>query len=253
MIEGLGQLLKSVMPLALGAAISPTLLILQLVTLTSGRARLARSWLVAAGSAVALTIWGTVGWLLLNRLPTPKTGTDPTEAAVDLTLALVLIALGVRAITHQDSGPPVAAALNPAAPEPVAPDSGATDSGATHSDAADSDTAAEPSADLARSFGLGAAVMAANLTSLVLFLPAIRQIVRADSAVPTKALVTVILFLMTLLTVILPPLAVSLGGSAGQRALNKVGSFVDGHRAAISATVCCVFALYLAWSGLTRI
>ena len=98
----LPELLAKVLPLAFGAAISPVILLLQMVTLTTGTARLRRAWLVAAGAAAGAGGAGALaGWLLVNRLPTPRRGPDPTAAAVDLTLALVLVALGLRSLAHR--------------------------------------------------------------------------------------------------------------------------------------------------------
>ncbi len=120
MSTSLAELLRSVLPLALGAAVSPVILLLQMVTLTTGTSRLARAWLVAAGAALALAGWGLAGWLLVNRLPTPRVGPDATAAAVDLTLALVLVALGIRAVVgrHDPAPAPAAAAADDAASAP---------------------------------------------------------------------------------------------------------------------------------------
>ncbi len=154
MTSSLPELLARVLPLALGAAVSPVIVLLQMVTLTSGTARLRRAWLVAAGAAVALIGWAVAGWLLVNHLPTPRRGPDPTAGAVDLTLALVLVALGLRSLAHRHDPAPV-----------PAPSTAADSAHAGH---------------LAAAFGLGLVAMASNVTTIVLFLPAVRDIARAD-------------------------------------------------------------------------
>ena len=62
----MGNLVVAVLPLALGAAVSPTLLALQLLVLSGGGHRLARAWALAAGSALVL-----FGVILIGRTPVP--------------------------------------------------------------------------------------------------------------------------------------------------------------------------------------
>ena len=215
------------LPLALGAAVSPVILLLQMVTLTTGTSRLARAWLVAAGAALALAGWGLAGWLLVNRLPTPRVGPDATAAAVDLTLALVLVALGIRAVVgRHDPAPAPAAAADDAASAPPR---------------------------LLTAFGLGVAAMASNVTTIVLFLPAVRDIARAEVATLDTVVALVVLFAVTLAPALLPVLAVSLGGAAGRRVLDRVGEFARVHHAAIAAVVSFAFAVYLGLKGLQRL
>lgn len=226
MSTSLGELLAKVLPLALGAAVSPAILLLQMVTLTTGAARLARAWMVAAGAATALAGWGLAGWVLVNRLPTPRTGPDATAAAVDLALALVLVALGFRALGQRHDPAP--------APSPPADGS----AGARR---------------LLTSYALGVAAMASNVTTVVLFLPAVRDIARADLAGADTAVAITVLMVVTLLPALVPVVAVSLGGAAGRRLLDRVGAFTSMHHAAIAAVVSFGFALYLGLTGLQRL
>jgi hypothetical protein len=226
MSTSLAELLRSVLPLALGAAVSPVILLLQMVTLTTGTSRLARAWLVAAGAALALAGWGLAGWLLVNRLPTPRVGPDATAAAVDLTLALVLVALGIRAVVGRHDPAPAPAAADDAASAPPR---------------------------LLTAFGLGVAAMASNVTTIVLFLPAVRDIARARVATLDTVVALVVLFAVTLAPALLPVLAVSLGGAAGRRVLDRVGEFARVHHAAIAAVVSFAFAVYLGLKGLQRL
>lgn len=226
MTSGLAELLTQVVPLALGAAVSPVILLLQMVTLTSGSARVARAWLVAAGAATALAGWALAGWLLVNRLPTPRSGPDATAAAVDLVLALVLVALGFRSLSQRSEPPPT-----------------------PH------ERPAEPSAGrgMAAAFGVGLAAMASNVTTIVLFLPAMRDVARAGLPAGQSAVALTVLFIITLLPALLPVVAFSLGGSAGRRALDRISAFASTHHATIAAVVSFGFALYLGWKGLRRL
>jgi hypothetical protein len=62
-----------------------------------------------------------------------------------------------------------------------------------------------------------------------------------------------VLFVITLLPALLPVVAVSLGGAAGRRALDRISSFASTHHATIAAVVSFGFALYLGWTGLRRL
>jgi hypothetical protein len=224
MSSSVPEVLSQVLPLALGAAVSPVILLLQMVTLTSGRARLARGWAVAAGAAVALAAWGLAGWVLINRLPTPRSGPDPTAAAVDLALALVLVALGLRSLTQRHDPPP--------APRP---------------------SSSDDTPHLATGFALGLVAMATNVTTVVLFLPAVRDVARADLGAAQSALVLGVVMVVVLSPAWVPVLAVTLGGAAGRRLLDRVGEFTSAHHATIAAVVSFGFAAYLGWNGLRRL
>ena len=224
MSSSVPEVLAQVLPLALGAAVSPVILLVQMATLTSGTARLARAWAVAGGTAVALTGWGLAGWVLVNRLPTPRTGPDATAAAVDLALAFVLVALGLRSLSQRHD-PPHA---------PAPQDS----TGGAH---------------VAASFALGLVAMATNVTTVVLFLPAVRDVARAQLPVGGSAVVLAVLLLIVTVPAWLPVLAVTLGGAAGRRLLDRVGAFATIHHATIAAVVSFGFALYLGWNGLRRL
>jgi hypothetical protein len=223
MSSGVSEVLTQILPLALGAAISPVILLVQMATLTSGSARVARAWAVAAGTAVALSGWAVAGWVLVNRLPTPRTGPDATAAAVDLALALVLVALGLRSWTQRHEPPP--------APR----------------------STPEHSARLAAAFAVGLVAMAANVTTVVLFIPAVRDVARADLPASGSVAALAVLLLIVTVPAWLPVLAVSLGGAAGRRLLDRIGQFTSSHHATIAAVVSFGFALYLGWTGLRRL
>src|ERR1700733_7744995 len=67
-VTRMGALLASVLPLALGAAISPTLLALQLLVLAGPTRRLARAWSLTAGSAVVLALYAVAGAPVLRQI-----------------------------------------------------------------------------------------------------------------------------------------------------------------------------------------
>jgi hypothetical protein len=102
----MSNLVAGVLPLALGAAVSPTVLAVNLVILGSpvkGRSR--GAWFALGGFAViaALTVVAFAG-LLPSAASTG--GPDTTAAVLDLGCALLLVALGVRALVRTPSDKP---------------------------------------------------------------------------------------------------------------------------------------------------
>jgi threonine/homoserine/homoserine lactone efflux protein len=145
-----GSLLAIVLPLALGAAVTPTIIGVQLVTL-SGRVRpLARSWALAAGCGVVLAAVSALAFLVAgisNTLDDPS----PAGGVVKLVAAVLLAALGIRAVRRRGTARPAATGEGDEEPR------------------------------LRRSFALGAALMATNFSSLVLYFPAMHAIGISDA------------------------------------------------------------------------
>ncbi|PZV04099.1 MAG: hypothetical protein DCF23_07355 [Cyanobium sp.] len=220
----LTSLALKVLPLALGAAVSPLVLVGQMVTLSQGGAGLRPGWSYAAGTAVVVALWLALGLAVGAALPPHPSGPDPVSAGLHLMLALVLVAIGAR-ILSRSAAP---AEANTAPPPPV--------SAGGHT--------------LRHAFLLGLGAMAANLTSLVLVLPASEMLSRSSLPGGAKALLVLAVALITLLPSLVPPLALALAGASGRRALERFSAWSEAHQRQITASLCFGFALLLAWSGL---
>ncbi len=216
----MGSLLANVLPLAAGAAISPTLLTLQLLTLSSPVAPLKRSWAVAAGAGAVL-----LGYSLLGSLAafgTEERSSSPSEVAaiLKLVIAVALLGLGIRNLR-----------ATPAKKQ--AP--------------------AEDRPKLGRSFTLGAVMMATNITTLALYFPAMHDIGISDVDDAGRAAAFLFLFAITMAVAIGPPLAVSLLGERGRRAVESFSGFLDRHHRGVAAGVPLVFAAVLAAEALPEL
>ncbi len=210
------------LPLALGAAVSPLLLVGQLRTLTTPGSGVKQSWAYAAGNALVVVGWALVGLGSGGSLPDrPAAGPDPVSAGLHLLLAALLLAIGVRSL-HRDGG------------------TGSTAPGPT-------------GASLARSFALGAALMAGNLTSLVLYLPALQDLARSGLATGPLAAMVLLVSLITLAPSLLPPVVLLLTGAWGLARLGQLCRWTLAHQGQINAGLCFVFAAYLGRSGVARL
>jgi hypothetical protein len=212
----MGSLLGLVLPLAAGAAVSPTLLAVQLVTLSRRTRPLARSWAVALGAATVLAGFA-VAALLLARSTGGSTSPSEAGAIVKLAAAGLLAALGTRTLLR---GP------RAAKPERVGPH------------------------PLRQAVLLGAVLMLTNFSTIALFFPAIHAIGISTVTVTDKALAFALLYVITLLPVLVPPLAVTLLGQRATPALQALNRFFVRHHRGIDAGICFAFAALLAIAGL---
>jgi hypothetical protein len=77
----MSSLLREVIPLALGAAISPVIFLLQLNTLTGARP-IARGAALTAGAAIVLIVVSTIGVLVGDTgFPPPTPSRPPSTSA----------------------------------------------------------------------------------------------------------------------------------------------------------------------------
>jgi threonine/homoserine/homoserine lactone efflux protein len=217
-----GSLLAIVVPLALGAAFTPTIIGVQLVTLSGAVRSLARAWALAGGctvvllgvSALALAVAG-----ISNALDDPS----PAGGVVKLAAALLLASLGVRSLRRR------------AGAEPAAP----------------ADTPEQP--HLSRSFAIGAGLMATNFSSLVLYFPAMHAIGISDAGTGAQVVAFGLAFAIALLPAWGPPVLVEALGDRARRPLDRLSRFFTDHRRAIAATLCFGFAALLLVVGVNEL
>jgi Sap-like sulfolipid-1-addressing protein len=219
----MGALLASVLPLAAGAAISPTLLALQLLVLAGPTHRLARAWALAAGAAAVLALYAVLGVTLLRQIHTRSAPHHSLrDALIELVGAGLLVALALRTRLRR----PTAAEAH-----------GSRASGRLDN------------ASLPWFVGAGGLGMLTNFSTLVLFLPALHQIERAQVGTAGRAVAFALLYVITLLPVLLPVGAATVMGRRAEPALDRIHVVISRHSRQIAVTIELVFAAYLAWKG----
>jgi len=213
----MGELLSKVIPLSLGAAISPTVLALELLILSGKRAK-ARASMFLLGILLVFSAITAFGLLLSHT-----TSTSPAQVSITKTVdvvagsLLLLLALGtiLRSFVHDS----------------VAPVGGETKDAKTPG--------------LMSAFLLGLAIMVTNFSTILLYIPAMRSISASGIATPDKAAaVAIALLLATAPILFIYGFAVGFPKIATPP-LNKLRGSIDRHQRMIGIVIEVIFGAYL--------
>ena len=217
----MSQILPLVLPLSLGAAVSPTLLTIVLLLLAGKVDRKARAWAFTAGVAVvSLVVIALLATVWSNMKLGSSHPTD-TQRIVHGALAAALAALGVHALVRKEPN-------------------------GTHPSRARSRMAdARPRVF----FGVGAAAMIGNFSSLVLIVAAVHEITRDLKGVDQLPLLG-FLFLCAVAPVLIPTLAITVAGPRAEPVLERLNHFTTTHARQINAGICFLFAVLLGYDAL---
>ena len=229
----------AILPLALGSAVSPLVLVAQILTVTRSGSGLRAGWWFVLGSAVLVSLWIGLALVVGHALPQPAPGPDPESACLRLVLALVLLGLGLKLL----QAAPASVESNGVSQSP------ARDGLATGTQ----DRQATRRHPLRRAFGLGLVTMASNLTSLVLVFPAVHDLGRDRLPGLEELLLVGLIAFFTLLPSLAPPLLLLVSGAGGQRQLERLNGWTQAHQRQISGGLCLAFGLLLTVSGLSSL
>ena len=223
----MGTLLTAVLPLALGAAISPTLLALQLLVLSGPTHRLARAWALALGAALVLGAFSLVCVTALQHVRTHHSGhKSATDAAVLLASGALLAALVVRSRIRRPT------------------------TGEKHSSKI-ADRLATASTPVF--VGVGAFGMIVNFSTLLLVLPALHEITHSTASTTAQVAVFAVMYVIVLLPVLVPVVAATILGGRADRALDTTHAWVGRNARTIGTVIEAVFAVYLIIKGVRSV
>jgi threonine/homoserine/homoserine lactone efflux protein len=208
------DLLAQVVPLALAAAISPVVFLVQLTTLTGPRP-IARGSALTAGGAVVLIVLSTIGVALGG---TSFSTNDTLKGALNIVLGALLIAVGLRAL------------LKPPKPKPAEPD-------------------AKPKS-VGRSFVSGAAAMGSNVTSFALYIPALALIAGSEIPLGQRGITALIILLITLMVAWVPLLLAATVPAASSRLLPALGRWMTENDRWIQVVLGFGFGIWLVVKGI---
>jgi hypothetical protein len=163
MVRPTSSLLSQVIPMALAAAISPVVFLLQLNTLTGPRP-IARGSAVTVGAAVVLIAGSSVGVALGG---TGFSSRETLQAAISIGFGVLLCLVGLRALLQ----PPKPKSTEPGT-KPVS---------------------------VWRSLLAGAGGMASNVTTFALYIPALALIAGSGLPLGQRGIAALIILLITLI------------------------------------------------------
>jgi hypothetical protein len=215
------SLLTRIVPIALGAAVSPVVLIVN-VLLLSGRTRpVARGTAYAIGCAIIIIGFGIAGVTIIAGVATaPRT----VAAVIHLTVGTASLAFAARALIRGPQPPPKREDVTP-------------------------ERDREKPAWQFVFAGLGA--MGVNMTTLVLYLSLDAEIVRAQLSTLDDAIALAISAVIILLPVWVPLLLTVVAPRLAHRLFGPLNDFLTRHKYAIEVLVPGGFGIYLEILGIT--
>jgi threonine/homoserine/homoserine lactone efflux protein len=219
----MGGLISQVLPLALGSAVSPTLLAVTLLVLSSREKPRARGVFFVLGLLAILAIIGAIVLSAGSKsVQSDATHSDLRSAIVDLVLAGVLLLLGLRTLIHR--------------PDPNRHDK--------------RKPRAERDGVQARHyFVFGLFMMSVNFTTTILYIDALKEVAHADLSSASRGVVWAMLALFATLPALVPLVAYAIAPGPAERGLGRLNAYLTKHARGIGAGVCFVFAAYLAVKG----
>lgn len=215
----MADLLATILPLALGAAVSPTVAALVVAVLARGEDAVRRGVALTVGAAIPLVVVAVVALLTLHASGVADGGSGhrTTGGVVDLVAAAALAYLALRA-------------LQP------------TRTAQEHQAARVRHASGSP----ARYAGLGAGVMLVNFSTLALFVPAVKDIGRADDVSVAGEIAALVLLLVIVLIPAWVPVALRAAfPDRAQRLLTPLGRWMTEHQRALGGWVSAAFTVYL--------
>jgi hypothetical protein len=217
------ELFAIVVPLSLGAAVSPTALAVVILTLSGKVAPRARAWAEVAGftvTLIALTVLLAVfAQAILSFKPDPI-----VLGSTDVVAGLALLGLAVHTVLRRKDG-----------------------SGKARHKKAPGDKAGPA---LGAYFAIGVALLLTDVTSLVLYLPALKDIAQAkDVPSEAKLAIAAIPFFAVIAPMLIPSVLASVAPAMTDRVLKPFGAWVDGHSRAIGLVIEIVFGVALLIKG----
>ena len=202
--------------------ISPFVLTVQALILIGGVQPKIRGWFYALGCTAFTMIYIVVVYLVFAKLPI-NSKPSPFLQGAEIALAILLVILAIRSYVHKK--PP----------------------GDEHQSRVRQMVAsAKPWAF----FLVGLAVMATDLSSLIIIIPGVRVVQETQAAATMQLIALLIALLLTLMPALLPVALATVFGKKADAFLLKLNHWVTKHTKLITAAICLILAVFLFYGAL---
>lgn len=210
-------MLVQIIPLGIGAALTPSLLALQILTTGTSPWR-AKAVAVVIGTSSAFGIAMIALLVGFAQLPTRSPGRDVTAGVVWCLAGLAMIAIAIWLFWPH---PHLAERLEASIANRV------------------------EHASVRAFFVLAFVLSVKDVSSFVLLVPAIHDVAVASLSWPEQAIAVLLVLVLALSPVLVPPVVRLVGGRRTDHALDRIYRFTMTHQLQIGAVVATAFAVYL--------
>jgi hypothetical protein len=221
----MSELMSIVIPLALGAAISPQVLAIAVILLGGKRAPKRNTAFMILGMVVVLGLITASAAGSIAQVP-KEAGTKFLVYWLDIGFGALLFYLGVKGLLRK--------------PDPNAPAKTVKERGGK-------------SAGPVKFIVIGFAVMLADFSSLVLFIPGIRDVSASSVSLSGKIFAGAILYIAVLAPALIPLVAMIISPDKATRVMVSINEWLKKHAQLINAVLCFVFGLFLVIKGASNL
>ena len=217
----MGSLLTTVIPLSLGAMVSPTMLAAIVLVLSMPIAPRARAWATVAGATLAMVALTLAAPIAARAMRSVK----PVDLHwIDVAFGVLLLGLGLRAFLRKPNASQTAKHRAPAAGSTRGP-------------------------RLLEFALFGVALLATDLSSTVLYLAALKAIGLSHIAGSAQIAVAAIPFFCVMAPAIVPAFLSSVAPKQSDTLLKEVAGWTGAHSKAITVAICVIFGVVLLAKG----
>lgn len=208
----------TILPYALGAAVSPLLMTVEILILAGGVRPKQRAWLYAAGAAIVAALLLTLFAIVFRSLDIAERPPSNIERGVEVTGALVLAALALKSFLP------------------------------AHASETDSPSRLHEWMQRGKGrdfFIIGMLVMATNLSSIIIIIPGVHAIEAQRPGVAAAILALALAFALLMAPALVPVGLATVLGHRSDAFLQQVNVFVTKHSRTITGLICLGISIYL--------
>lgn len=203
-----------ILPLLLGAAISPVAAVGMIAVLTTKQQPRIKGFVYLLGASIPLVVIGVVSIFFFTSLSLQPKNAN-VSSTIDLVAGVLLLALAVKNFYTKPK----------------------------------KSKKAQHSFGIGQTILLGTVIMLTNFSTIVLFIPAMKDVAVSSLTTPDKTLVLLVSIFVTLSLVALPLLIAVVAPNSSKSILEKLRVFMVRHNKTIIQSMLIVFGIYLLAKG----